>query len=162
MPSAGFTGCISGNYYRKHNPAVNWQGINVSPDMNVSLTTFHSGYSNLPTVSIVVPDQLNDMHDGEPSVAITRGDKWLQEHIDPFVKWTAKNNSLLIVTWDEDDGSSNNHIVTIFVGPMVRVGIYDTQIDHYSLLRTLTDMYGLRPLGKAANRTSIKGVWTLN
>jgi hypothetical protein len=29
------------------------------------------------------------------------------------------NNSLLIVTWDEDDSSSGNHIATIFYGPMV-------------------------------------------
>src|SRR6266853_588359 len=34
MPSIGFTGCLNGSYYRKHNPVVNWQGTNVAPEMN--------------------------------------------------------------------------------------------------------------------------------
>ena len=160
LPSGGFTGCAAGDYARKHNPAVNWQGTNVSADMNVPFANFPRNYSKLPTVSIVVPNQLNDMHDGEPSAAIARGDQWLREHIAPYVKWAETNNSLLILTWDEDDDSGNNRIVTIFAGPMVRVGTYDTRIDHYSVLRTLTDLYGLQPLGAAAARAPIKGIWT--
>jgi acid phosphatase len=159
MPSSGFTGCAAGNYVRKHNPAANWQGTNVSADMNAPFTSFRWTHSSLPTVAIVVPNQLNDMHDDEPSLAIRRGDKWLQEHIAPFVKWAEANNSLLILTWDEDDDSGDNRIVTILVGPMVRAGTYDTRIDHYSVLRTITDLYGLQPLGMAARRASIKGIW---
>ncbi len=159
MPSIGYLGCVSGNYYRKHNPAANWQGTNVSPDMNVPLLTFHWNYSNLPTVSMVVPNQLNDMHDGEPFQAISRGDKWLQENIDPFVKWAANNSSLLILTWDEDDDTSDNHIATIFLGPMVRQGTYDAPIDHYTILRAISDMFGLRPLSKAAMKQPIEGIW---
>ena len=33
------------------------------------------------------------------------------------------------------------------------------RIDHYSLLRTIEDMYGLTPLGASADRTAITGVW---
>ena len=160
MPSAGFTGCAAGPYMRKHNPAVNWQGINVSPEMNVPFTTFSWSYPSLPTVSIVVPNQLNDMHDGEPSEAIRRGDKWLKEHIDPYVQWAERHNSLLILTWDEDDGTRGNHIVTIFVGPMVKRGTIDARVDHYGILRTLLDAYGLRPIGKAATAAPVKGIWT--
>jgi acid phosphatase len=159
MPSAGFTGCAAGPYMRKHNPAVNWQGINVSPEMNVPFTTFSWSYPNLPTVSIVVPNQLNDMHDGEPSEAIRRGDQWLKDNIDPYVQWAGRNNSLLILTWDEDDDRHDNHIVTIFVGPMVKPGAIDTRVDHYGILRTLIDAYGLQPIGKAAARTPVKGIW---
>jgi acid phosphatase len=159
MPSAGFTGCAAGPYMRKHNPAVNWQGINVSPEMNVPFTTFSWSYPNLPTVSIVVPNQLNDMHDGEPSEAIRRGDQWLKDNIDPYVRWAGRNNSLLILTWDEDDDRHDNHIATIFVGPMVKPGAIDTRVDHYGILRTLLDAYGLQPIGKAAARTPVKGIW---
>jgi hypothetical protein len=160
MPSIGFTGCVAGDYVRKHNPVVNWQGTNVSSDMNVPFSKFRSDYSSLPTVSIVVPNQLNDMHDGESSNSIARGDNWLRENIAPYVKWAEANNSLLILTWDEDDDSGDNQIVTIFVGPMVRIGTYDTRIDHYSVLRTLVDLYRLEPPGMAANRAAIKGIWT--
>jgi len=159
MPSIGYTGCVFGNYYRKHNPAANWQGSSVSPDMNLPFTTFHWNYSVLPTVSIVVPDQINDMHDGEPQEAISRGDKWLQANIEPFLGWAQRNNSLLILTWDEDDDSSSNHIATIFVGPMVASGRYDNRIDHINVLRTLEDMYGLTLIGQTDRAEPVRNIW---
>lgn len=159
MPSVGYTGCVYGHYYRKHNPAVNWQGVNIQPEVNMPFNMFPSDYSKLPTVSIVVPNQLNDMHDGAPPDAIIQGDKWLKDNLDSYVIWAATHNSLLIVTWDEDDESSNNHIATIFVGPMVKRGVYDKRIDHYNVLRTIIDMYDLRPLGKTDRVSPIKGIW---
>ena len=159
MPSIGYTGCVFGNYYRKHNPAVNWQGSNVSANMNLPFTTFNWNYSALPTVSIVVPDQMNDMHDGDAQEAISRGDKWLRANIEPFLSWAQRNNSLLILTWDEDDDTSNNHIVTMFIGPMVKPGAYNTKINHYTVLRTLTDMFGLESLGKSRSVASIDYIW---
>ena len=159
MPSIGYTGCVYGPYFRKHNPAANWQGINVSPEMNMPFGMFPSDYSRLPTVSIVVPNQLNDMHDGEPPESIIQGDRWLKEKLDSYVKWAATHNSLLILTWDEDDNLSNNHIATIFVGPMVKPGIYNSRISHYNVLRTIIDMYDLRPLGETNKATPIKSIW---
>ena len=64
MPSAGYTGCVSGHYFRKHNPLANWSWKDTAPPMNLPFDRFPSDYSRLPTVSIVVPNQLNDMHDG--------------------------------------------------------------------------------------------------
>jgi acid phosphatase len=43
---------------------------------------------------------------------------------------------------------------------MVRPGSSDQRIDHYSLLRTLEDMYGLAHLGEAANADPITRIWT--
>jgi phosphatidylinositol-3-phosphatase len=159
MPSIGYTGCASGHYQRKHNPAANWQGINVVPEMNLPLDLFPADYSRLPTVSIVVPNQLNDMHDGQPLEAINRADKWLKDRVDPYLRWAAGHNSLLILTWDEDDGSSENRIATIFAGPMVKRGIYGARIDHYHVLRTITDMYDLPPLGESRRVAPIRGIW---
>jgi len=159
MPSIGYTGCVAGHYYRKHNPAVNWQGNNIPPEMNMPYDNFPSDYPQLPTVSIVIPNQLNDMHDGEVPESIIQGDKWLKKNIDSYVRWAATHNSLLILTWDEDDDSSNNHIATIFVGPMIKSGNYDMRISHYEVLRTLIDIFDLRPLGNANRVPSIKGIW---
>ena len=159
MPRAGYTGCAAGHYQRKHNPAANWQGVNVPSTANLPFTAFPSDYAKLPTVAIVVPNQENDMHDGRPDTAIARGDRWLRENLDPYVRWARTHNSLLILTWDEDDGSSGNRIPTLIVGARVRPGAYAERIDHYSVLRTIAEMYGLRPPGEAARAAAITGIW---
>ena len=69
------------------------------------------------------------------------------------------NNSLLIVTFDEDQGTSSNHIATIFVGPMVKPGKYAEKINHYNVLRTIEDMFGLGRLGSSKSATPITDVW---
>jgi acid phosphatase len=160
MPATGFTGCTHGHYERKHNPAVNWQGVNVPPAANMPFTGFPTDFSKLPTVSFVVPNQENDMHNGGEPDTIIRGDQWLRKHLDAYVRWADAHNSLLIVTWDEDDNEANNHIPTIFVGPMVKKGVYAQRIDHYSVLRTILDMYGLPQIGKSPTAALIDFVWT--
>ncbi len=80
LPSAGFTGVThtgpagSGiDYQRKHNPWVNWQAANDSAigrnqlpaSVNLPFTAFpsdESGFARLPTVAIVVPNQIDDAH----------------------------------------------------------------------------------------------------
>jgi acid phosphatase len=159
MPSAGYSGCMSGHYQRKHNPAVNWQGYNVPASANLTFADFPTDFSRLPTVSFVVPDQENDMHNGDAPDTIIRGDNWLKKNLDAYARWAEKNNSLLILTFDEDDGSANNRIATIFAGPMVKPGVYARRIDHYSVLRMLLEMYGLPPLGRSADAQPIEDVW---
>jgi hypothetical protein len=160
MPAVGFDGCFSpGNLYaRKHNPLANWHDL--PANLNVPFSAFPSDYSKLPTVSIVVPNQLNDMHDGATqSEAIAQGDRWLKDNLDSYTKWARSNNSLLILTWDEDDGSSDNQIATIFIGPMVKPGRYGKRVDHFNVLRTILAMYGLAPLGGSANAKPIAEAW---
>jgi len=159
LPEAGFTGCSAGDYRRKHNPVVNWQGVNVPAAANLPFTAFPSDFAQLPTVAMVVPNQENDMHNGEPSAAIAAGDRWLRQNLDPYVRWAQSHDSLLILTWDEDDWTSANHIPTLFVGAAVRPGIYTQRIDHYNILRTISEMYGLRLLGNAAQAAVIDGIW---
>src|SRR6266568_3829128 len=150
MPSVGYTGCTFAAYARKHNPWVNWQGVNVPMTDNMPYAGyFPSNFSALPTVSIVVPNLNNDMHDG----TIQQGDVWLQNNLSGYVQWANANNSLLILTWDEDD--QNNQIPTIFVGPMVKPGQYGETITHYNVLGTIQAMYGL-PQAAAP----ITDVWT--
>jgi phosphatidylinositol-3-phosphatase len=156
MPSVGYMGCTYRAYARKHSPWVYWQGANVPAAVNMPLTSFPMDFSTLPTVSMVIPNLNNDMHDG----TVKQGDTWLQKHLDGYVQWAASNNSLLIVTWDEDDQSASNRIATIFVGPMVKPGLYAEKIDHYSVLRTIEEMYGLPYAGKSADASAIADVWS--
>ncbi len=153
MPSAGFTGCASGPYARKHNPWVNFS--NVPAAANQPLTSLPTDWAALPTVSIVVPNLQNDMHDG----TIGQADSWLRDRFDPYVQWAKQHNSLFLLTFDEDDNQAGNRIPTIFAGAGVRTGQYPEHIDHYSVLRTLQDMYGLPPLANSATASPILDIW---
>jgi hypothetical protein len=153
LPSAGSTACTSGRYARKHNPWVNF--TNVPASANQPLTAFPTDFTTLPTLSWVVPNLCNDMHD----CSVATGDKWLKSHLDAYAQWAKTHNSLLITTFDEDDFSSNNRIATIFTGQQVKPGAYSNRVDHFSVLRTIEDMYGLPYAGKAAQATSITNVW---
>lgn len=158
MPSIGYTGCGHGDYSRKHNPVPNWS-TNTSPGMSMPFSMFPANYETLPTIAIVVPNQLNDMHDGAPLAAIIRGDRWLRDNITSYLTWAKTHNALLVLTWDEDDDFSGNHIATIFAGPMVASGSYSNRIDHLSVLRTLEDMYGLTLLGQTGQAQPIRDIW---
>ncbi len=153
LPSTGSTVCTSGEYARKHAPWTDFS--NVPSTDSVPFSSFPTNYANLPTISFVVPDLLDDMHDG----TIQQGDSWLQTHLQGYVTWAKTHNSLLIVTFDEDQGTSSNQIATIFVGPMVKTGKYSENINHYNVLRTLEAIYGLAYTGKAASSTTITDVW---
>lgn len=154
LPSVGYTGCsFGGSYARKHNPWVNFSDVPSSD--NQPLTSFPTDFTTLPTVSFVIPNLLDDMHDG----SVKEGDDWLKAHLDGYVQWAKTHNSLLIVTADEDYGSLNNQIATIFVGQMVKVGQYNEAINHYSVLRTLQDAYGLPYAHNSANSSPITNCW---
>ncbi len=170
MPSVGFTGCrnlisdLTGAYLydRKHCPWVNWQGrgVNNFPNsVGKPMTEFPTDFNQLPTVSFVIPNQDNDMHNNHgDDEMIRRGDDWLKSYVEKYVQWAKSNNSLLIVTFDEDRNTKQNHIPTIFVGPMVKSGKYDVWINHYSVLRTIEAMYHLTKSGPAREK-AITGVW---
>jgi acid phosphatase len=152
MPAAGYPGCRYGSYMRKHNPAANWKALSA---LNQPLTAWPQDFAKLPDVAWVIPDQRHDMHDG----SIAEGDAWLKQNIDGYARWAMDNNSLLIVTFDEDDGSEGNRIVTLFVGPMVKPGKYAQRIDHYNVLRTIMQMYGLPGINESARAEPISKVW---
>ncbi len=155
VPEAGSLACMNGGYQRKHNPITNWQGTRLPATMNQPFSEFPQDFYKLPTVAFVIPDQNNDMHDGSFEAA----DDWLKTHITPYVDWAFKHNSLLILTWDEDNGSENNRVVTLFIGPMVKLGATAQHIDHYQVLRTLLDFYKLPMLGSTASTPHIEHIW---
>jgi hypothetical protein len=59
-----------------------------------------------------------------------------------------RHNSLLIVTFDENAGGKVKPIFTIIVGANVRSSAFGERLNHYRLLRTIEDAYGLPPLGR--------------
>ena len=157
LPSTGFRGDNAGRYVRKHNPCASFQ--NVPGAVNLPFTAFPSTrWESLPTVSFVVPDLDNDMHDG----SVQRGDEWLRANIDAYARWAPAHDSLLVVTFDEGPGNEDvatTPIGTIMVGAGVRHGRFDAPVTHYSLLRMLEEIYDLPPMGEERDAPRIDGIW---
>jgi phosphatidylinositol-3-phosphatase len=155
MPSNGYTGCDTGTYARKHNPWVMFSNVPASD--NLTFASFPTDFTTLPPVSFVVPNLDDDMHDG----TIAQGDSWLKGHLDSYAQWAKTHNSELILTWDEDeDGGGNNQIATVMVGASVKTGRYSEHVNHYNVLRTLEDFYGLPHAGASASATPITDAFT--
>lgn len=151
LPSAGFMGCWAGTYAQKHAPWTHF--TNVPQRLHQPLGALRS-FDRLPTLTFIVPDVDDDMHDGTTRA----GDDWAAAHLTPLLKWAAAHDTLVVFTWDEGYDKANS-IPTMFVGPMIRAGTYSERIDHLRVLRTLEDLYGLKPTGRAAGVAPITDVW---
>ncbi|WP_172826569.1 alkaline phosphatase family protein [Mycobacterium sp. 1423905.2] len=155
LPAVGSPVCSAGKYARKHVPWANF--TNVPPSLSLPFSSFPQpgNYAALPTLAFVIPNNDNNMHDG----SIAQGDAWLNRQLSAYANWARTNNSLLILTWDEDDGGPHNQIPTVFYGAHVQPGTYNEQINHYNVLSTLEQMYGLPKTGYAANAAPITDIW---
>lgn len=69
------------------------------------------------------------------------------------------NNSLLILTFDEDDSAHGNHVLTFFYGAGVVQGDYSRYVDHFDVLRTVEDIYGLGYAGASANASPLTEIF---
>jgi hypothetical protein len=173
MPSAGYLPCYYKRseltnmylYGRKHCPWVNWIGTgtnSIPASVSLPMGYFPKDYDELPAVAFVIPDMDNDMHNigalGDDA-AIQRGDKWLKANLEAYAKWAKKHNSLLIITFDEDDSrTAVNQIPTIFYGAHIKPGKYSEHIDHYTVLHTLEALFGL-PVSDSQGEGAITDVW---
>jgi acid phosphatase len=145
LPSAGYTGCDAYPYARKHVPWIDFSSAPSS--VNQPLTAMPADYNRLPTVSFVIPNLLDDMHDG----SVASGDAWLRNHLGGYASWARTHHSLLLVTWDEDEGTSSNHIATIAVGDGIAPATWSRPANHYTLLAAIERSFGLPALGEAAH-----------
>ncbi|MGB8909066.1 MAG: alkaline phosphatase family protein [Candidatus Cybelea sp.] len=152
MPYDGFTGCSSGEYARKHNQWVDFSNVTATSNL------VYNGFPEPPsTLTIVVPNLCNDMHD----CSTQTGDTWLKNNLPPILKYDKKHNGLFILTWDEADPDSNgkNQIATLLIGPMIKPGKYDQDITHYSTLRTIEDIAGIPCTAGACKAAALKKMW---
>ena len=174
LPEIGSTVDTAGTYARKHVPWASFanlpHGKTAATSSNLRLEDFPAAdaFATLPTVAFVIPDLVHDMHDGKIADSIPAGDAWLKDHLDAYYQWAKTHNSLLILTFDENDdqagytGLTNpwveptgptdqlrkdlqNRIVTIFAGARIKPGEYPEGpgLTHVNLLRTLEAMYKL-------------------
>ena len=151
-------------YRRKHNPWANWQaaigspvGVNqLAPETNLRMLDFPADFAQLPDVAMVVPNEQNDRHDG----TIRMADDWLRAHLGAYAQWARTHNSLLVVTFDEDNFSGPDRIPTVFFGAGLTPGTENANTwSLHNLLRTLEDMHGTAHAGRSAQVRAITGAF---
>ncbi len=169
LPSIGDRVDRTKVYARKHVPWISFANIpngrTEATSVNLQFRQFPRNFRRLPTVSIVIPNLYDDMHSGLPWRRVRRGDDWLKHNIGPYYRWAKTHDSLLIVTWDEnEDGSGfhgltnpasrnrsmKNRIPTVIAGAHVRQGNYTEGrgVTEVNLLRTIEALYGLPEAGR--------------
>lgn len=168
LPDIGDRVPREGLYARKHVPWISFgnlpDGKSESASTSLQFRQFPVDFNELPTVSIVIPNLINDMHSGKQSLRVRDGDTWLKENLGRYYEWAKTHNSLLIITWDENsdwshfNGLTNpaskrrdarNRIPTIIAGAHIRHGNYSESkgVTHVNLLRTIEAIYGLSEAG---------------
>jgi phospholipase C len=166
LPSPGATGCSydgntsTGLYTRKHDPwsyCSNLDHLNERPYSDLA-TDIAAGA--LPNLAFIIPNNCHNTHNSSTvGCGVADGDAWLAANL-PLVLTALGPDGVLILTWDEDDGSLGNHVLTVFVGPHVIPGAQSTGLaTHYTVTRTICDLLGLPSFGLAANEAPVSDIW---
>jgi hypothetical protein len=138
-------------YALKHNPFGYYGGS--CPSQVVPLSRFDTDLQqgDTPRFVWITPGLCHDGHDCSTAVA----DRWLAQIVPQILASDAwKNNGLLVITWDEGEDSAN-HIATLVIQPGAAHQTSDRFYNHYSLLATIEDRFGLSRLGQARNATAM-------
>lgn len=159
-PGKCFTGSSSGLYARKHVPFMSFIPIQEHECENiVPATRFAEDLKAeaLPNYMFYSPDIDNDGHD----TGLSYSSNWLKGFLEPLRKNEIfMKGTLIVVTFDESRNDSSNHIYTVLLGDMIRPGEYNENYNHYSVLRTIEDNFGLGILADGDGRAKpIMGVW---
>lgn len=157
LPSAGYTGCGSGYYVKRHNPLAYFSDVaNSSEKYNlVPFTQFSKDLANnsLPNFSFIVPNLIHDAHDGSLSTA----DSWLKANIAPLISSaTFQKDGILIIFFDEslatDTTHGGGHVACVVIGPKVKAGVKSTTLyQHQNVLKTAMKALGLSSFPGAAS-----------
>jgi len=159
LPSVGSTVCSSADnlYRRKHHACPDFSNLNHARECPYSQLAADIAAGTLPGLAFVAPNMCDDMHDCSTST----GDTWLANNL-PAMIAAVGPRGLVILTWDEDDKSSANHILTVFAGAAVKANFVSTQtISHYTVVRTICDVLGLIPFGNALTEIAPTDIWNV-
>jgi phosphatidylinositol-3-phosphatase len=154
----------SGNYAQRHVPFLYYDDIQTNAARCQAHVVDFSKFSpaGAAAYNFIAPNLIDDMHNPDPTNAtnIPDGDAWIGPEVGKITAAsTYQKGGLLVVVWDEDDGSGGllgdtDDPIGIFVlSPYAKAGGYvsSAKANHYSLLATVEDGLGLPRLGSAAD-----------
>jgi phosphatidylinositol-3-phosphatase len=140
----------AGTYARKHNPAISFTDVSTDPARCARIMDLGQFDPAASDFSLIVPNECNDMH----SCSVSVGDAFLQAFVPRITGSPAFKNSVLFITTDEGTSSKGGggRVATLVVSPLVSAGFTSAApYNHYALLRTIEDTWGLGCLGQACS-----------
>jgi phosphatidylinositol-3-phosphatase len=153
----------SGNYAVRHVPFLFYADIQTNATRCNAHVVDFSNYdiTKASNFTYLAPNLIDDMHNPDPTtqVNIPDGDMWVGPQVATITGSAAyKSGGLLVIVWDEDDGSggilgdTDDPIPVYVISPYGKNGGYVSMgaANHYSLLATFEDGLGLPRLGAAA------------
>jgi acid phosphatase len=144
----------AGSYARKHVPAISFTAISSNPARCARISNLAAFDPAAADFELIVPNQCNDMH----SCPISDGDQFLSLFVPRIISSPAFAGSVLFITTDEgsSDSGGGGQIATVVVSPLGKTGFTsNVRHDHYSLLRTIENSWGLPCLGQACSATDL-------
>jgi hypothetical protein len=141
-----------GRYYRKHNPFMSFTRITANSTRCANIVGFDAFDADLlagqlPNYMFLTPDIVNDGHDA----SVPTAGAWLDSFLSTRLA-RIPANTVIFITWDEDDRSQNNQVLTTLLPvncSAVQPGASDDRLyTHYSTLRTVQDNWSLGSLGR--------------
>ena len=142
----------AGYYVRKHNPVIAFESVRLDPIQCANVQPL-ANFDPTANFVMVVPNMINDMHDG----TIAQGDAFLQAFVPLVTASPDWAHTLLIVTFDEGTTSTGGggHVYTAAAAPWLAHANVATTYNHFSVLRTIEEVYGLPFLGSAATAATM-------
>lgn len=137
----------SGEYRRKHNPAISFTSISGDPSRCANITDFSHFDPTATDFSLIVPNMCHSMHD----CSIAKGDAWASDFIGRLMDDPAMDDGLLFITFDEGRGDANEVATIVVSHHMDQPQASDARYTHANLLRTIEDLFGLPCLADACD-----------
>lgn len=142
LPSPGYLGSDVYPYVRHHNPFTYLSDVQSSSALAANIvpfTQFATDLANnaLPQYSYIVPNMLDDAHDG----TLAQADTWLQQNIAPLINAsTFQSSGLLVITFDESETSDTTngggHVPAVIVSSQSKPSyVSQTLYQHQSTLQ---------------------------
>lgn len=150
LPSVGYIGGDVYPYAKHHNPFTYFTDVVNSQNQRnnlVPFTEFASDLKNnqLPQYTYIVPNMLDDAHDG----TLAQADSWLKTNIAPLIaSSTFQSSGILVIVFDEsfdsDTQHGGGHIPMLVISPAAKKGYQSTSFyQHPSSCRLLMQGLGL-------------------
>jgi phospholipase C len=142
-----------GTYARKHEPAISFTAISGDAGRCANIQPFSEFDPAAANFTFIAPNLCHDMHD----CSIEIGDAFLKDFVPRITSSAAwHDGGVLFITWDEGFRSARNLVPTIVVSPLVSPGFTSaTPHDHYSLLRTIQDGFGVPCLAESCTANTL-------
>lgn len=163
LPTQGSTVCTAAPtpagplYTRTHAPWTNYANVNHACEVPYGQLATDIANGTLPKLAFVIPNNHNNTANAGCTVA--DGDAWLANNL-PAMKSALGPGGLLILTWNQDDGTAGNHVLTVLAGPLSRSNYVSNRfITPFSIVRTICDALQLTPFNGAVDAAPITDVW---